>query len=488
MKNNHCNDHLGIDASDLAEFPLALLANTPPAGSPLTMEFGDRDKKLMVSGHPKYGLPTALDMEVLIALLKHSQGRDLTTQIQFSRYALLRTMGWDTHSQGYERLTLALRRWSHTTLTATRTIHDPQTGNWLDEEVFKLLRAYRVRHQNENTGEEAEAATPSWFRWDPVMQELLQAGYYHTLDAAFYLSLKSPIAQAEYRYLAARARDGKPCFRQHLKTFAQQHIGLRQPSVSAIQRKLAPAHAELIARGFVTAVSYEVMQGREHGGEVMVLFRFPGTGAERRQGAERHPEQRAALPAEPAPAGEPAANPLVEQLVAAGLAPRVAARLATEWPEECARQLAYLPHRAALKSRAGALRRAIEEIWPAPESGPPASKPRRRAAPAAAPGAPDNEASAPCASLPPKGGWTSGATPAPAPDPAAEPATLDTWWNALSAAEQAVIDAAVQAELPAPATAGGQFLARRPAARARICRELRWQLRGLVGGEDRPRG
>lgn len=456
MKDNHRNDLLGIDASDLAEFPLALLSDTPPAGSPLVLKLKGQNKQLTVTGSPEYGLPTALDMEVLILLLKHSQQHGFIGEIPFSRYQLLRDLGWGTGKERYERLTLALRRWMHTFLTAVQMLHDPQTKQWRKEVVFPLLRGFQIPDQNEGTEEGAPSFLSCWFLWDPVMQELLQAGYHHELDAAFYLSLKSPIAQAEYRYLAARARDGKPCFRQHLKTFAQQHIGLRQPSVSAIQRKLAPAHAELLARGFVTAVSYEAMQGREHGGEVMVMFRFPGK------------RQRAALPETAAPAlgVEPAVNPLVEQLVAAGLAPRVAARLARERPEECARQLAYLPHRGALKSRAGALRRAIEEVWPAPESGPPASKPRRSAAPDAVPRP----------------------APAPAPDPAAEPATFDTWWDALSVAEQAAIDAAVQAELPAPATAGGQFLARRPAARARICRELRWQFRSLVGGEDRPRG
>ena len=75
---------------------------------------------------------------------------------------------------------------------------------------------------------------------------------------------------------------------------------------------------------------------------------------------------------EPAKAPEPDAlspemEPLFHALVAAGMNPPDARRLARQDPEECRRQLDYLPHHARLEKPGGWLRKAIEGQFTAPE-------------------------------------------------------------------------------------------------------------------------
>jgi hypothetical protein len=73
-------------------------------------------------------------------------------------------------------------------------------------------------------------------------------------------------------------------------------------------------------------------------------------------------------------------DPLVQQLVEHGVAGSIAAELAAEKRTQCEAQLAYLPYRDGLQNPGGALRRAIEEQWPAPEGWKQAQTKQRRQA------------------------------------------------------------------------------------------------------------
>src|SRR3954464_13515467 len=69
----------GKDELNLAEFPIALLADRVPAGQK-TMEFEDEiyderkgqpvSRKLTITASDKFGLPTAKDDEVLLGLMQ----------------------------------------------------------------------------------------------------------------------------------------------------------------------------------------------------------------------------------------------------------------------------------------------------------------------------------------------------------------------------------------------------------------------------------
>lgn len=260
------------DLLDLAEFPLGLLAE-PRTGGATTVEYKDGGKTLKIIGHPQFGLPTPRDMEVYLVLQETSERHGFSKRVPLSRAQVLKTLGWSIGS-GYERLELSLNRWQYTRYQALAALHDPKTGDWVLDTKFGIIE--RV-HERRRPGPIAKDESEGWFEFTEAIRELLIPRYLFRISAEEYLRLKSPIAQAEYRYLAAKRCDGKKWFGQHLVTFAREHLGLRQAYPSKIKEKLAAAHTELLSLGFVTKVEYGPAKTGEHQGELKVVFFFPQT-------------------------------------------------------------------------------------------------------------------------------------------------------------------------------------------------------------------
>ena len=95
---------MGRDELNLAEFPLATLADKAPRGCK-TLTFGDRiwdrsqrkhvARRLTITASDKYGLPTALDDDVTLGLVQLSKRADFADRcVRFSRYRLIRLLGW----------------------------------------------------------------------------------------------------------------------------------------------------------------------------------------------------------------------------------------------------------------------------------------------------------------------------------------------------------------------------------------------------------
>ena len=87
---------MGKDEMNLAEFPLATLADRVPRGCK-TLVFEDRildrgqkqhvDRRLTITGSDKFGLPRALDDEVILGLVQLSKADCFANrEVQFSRY------------------------------------------------------------------------------------------------------------------------------------------------------------------------------------------------------------------------------------------------------------------------------------------------------------------------------------------------------------------------------------------------------------------
>src|SRR5690242_8559095 len=112
----------GRDELNLAEFPIAVLSDRAPHGQN-TLEFQDtiRDpatgklvqRKLTITAPEKYGLPTATDDEVLLGLIQLSKLRGNLNErtVNFSRYEIIRLLGWRETGPSYHRLEESLDRW-----------------------------------------------------------------------------------------------------------------------------------------------------------------------------------------------------------------------------------------------------------------------------------------------------------------------------------------------------------------------------------------
>jgi Replication initiator protein A len=112
----------GRDELNLAEFPITLLTDRAPDGCK-TLVFQDEvfdqqsgqmvPRKLTVTGSDAYGLPTAHDDEVLVALLQLTKLANNFSEprVGFSRYELLKLLGWRDCGENYGRIEESLNRW-----------------------------------------------------------------------------------------------------------------------------------------------------------------------------------------------------------------------------------------------------------------------------------------------------------------------------------------------------------------------------------------
>lgn len=201
----------GIDELNLAEFPLAMISERQiPGQKSLVFEESIFDRKerrtvqrrLVISGSDRYGLPTAKDDEILLACLQLSKQQGFKSrEVEFSRYELLKVLGLSDDSKNYGRIELSLRRWKGVSIYSDRAFYDHRAKSWVNRDfgIIDNLTIYRR--------EPAPGIPPrrrSRFVWNEVLFESFQAGYLKKIDWNLYRSLRSPIAKRLYRFLDKR--------------------------------------------------------------------------------------------------------------------------------------------------------------------------------------------------------------------------------------------------------------------------------------------
>lgn len=340
---------LGKDELNLSEFPFAMLHSRPPRNAPLTLEFRDGDREWTVEGSARYGLPMAPDIEAYVVLMEMTREQGFPVQVEFCRRDLIKRLGWDPNGRSYERLTLSLDRLVGVTIRTRNAFYDASQRRWASKEAFHILERYKIM-DGTPAGQAQPSLFPSWIRWSPELYANMQAGYIKSLDVGLFLSLRSAISQALYRYLdKKRGGDNKPCFRISVRTLVFEHLGMsRSYYPSEAKHKLKPAHAELMEVGFLSGVEYAPMKN----GEEMVVYHFAG-----RSGPGR---ERPALAAT-------AVSPLAQRLIDCGVSRQAALDLSAQDPDGCSQQLQYLPYRDA-RDPGAVLTKAIREGWSAPVS------------------------------------------------------------------------------------------------------------------------
>ena len=253
----------GKDELNLAEFPLCSLAHRLRPDQK-TLHFTDHiwdegrgetiTRQLTVTGSDAYGLPTALDDEVLLGLIQLSrQGGFAERKVLFTRYQLIQLLGWREETKSYERLEASLNRWTGVTLYYRNAWWNKGRGCWLDEK-FHVLDNVWLCHRTDpgpaGAGEEA-GAPRSAFVWNEVIFRSFETGHLKTLDFDFYKALRSAIAKRLYRFL-----DKRFFHRHHLEfkllEFAWEHAGLaRGYDAAGLKRRLRPGIAELEQKGYL---------------------------------------------------------------------------------------------------------------------------------------------------------------------------------------------------------------------------------------------
>jgi len=253
---SHLN-FMGRDALNLVEFPLATLADRAPKGCK-TLVFEDRirdrsrgervTRRLTISGSDRYGLPTALDDEVIVGLLQLTKADNFRSRrVRFNRYGLLRVLGWRDEGRSYARLEKSLQRWPGVTLYYENAWWDKGRRQWLNVS-FHLLDEVVLRGRSKPCGRAAggdENVAASYFTWNEIVFRSFQAGCLKQLDLDFYRSLKLPTSKRLYRFLDKRFHFSNQ-LDFDLGVLAREHVGLsRNYDAAQLRRRLTPAIEEL---------------------------------------------------------------------------------------------------------------------------------------------------------------------------------------------------------------------------------------------------
>lgn len=309
----------GRDELNLAEFPLCALAHRVAPGTN-TIRFADQvwdetrretvSRCLTVTASEAYGLPTALDDDVLLGLIQLTRQHQFADRkVPFTRYQLIHLLGWRDETRSYSRLAGSLRRWTGVTLDYANAWWNKARQCWMDE-TFHVLDNVWLCHR---TGR----AEQSLFVWNEVLFRSFREGNLKSLDFEFYQGLESMVAKRLYRFLDKRFYH-RPRWEFDLHELAWEHVGLsRVYDTANLKRKLEPALRELEDRGYLLPSPEGERFRKVRAGEWSITLQRRG--------------EAVALPA-PGPAEPVSTSPLLAALIQRGLTPAVAGRTVASHP------------------------------------------------------------------------------------------------------------------------------------------------------------
>jgi hypothetical protein len=360
----------GKDEMNFAEFPIALLTDRVPKGQK-SIEFVDsiydeKRKKMIIrrriiEGSEQYGLPTATDDAVILALIQLTKlrGDFQHREVVFTRSELLEMLGWPREGKNYDRLKLSLLRIANVTYNYDNAWWDARQKTWTTR-AFHIIDIVEINDSRASS--ELDASSWSRIVWGGAVFESFRWGFLRNIDFRLCMRLEHAISLRMYRFLGKRFHH-KPDWTFDLKEFANDHLclGRNYEGGSQIARKLQPAIAELEAAGFLEPLP-------EAG-------RFPREG--RKWQIRLLQRDRGAAAAVPAAAesvvddGGPAPG-----LIARGVHPEAAAQLAKDFPAEAIEVqvevfdwLMLRQDKKVARNPAGYLVKAIREGYAVPARG-----------------------------------------------------------------------------------------------------------------------
>lgn len=276
----------GRDELNLAEFPIAVLGDRAPAGvKTLVFEDQIRDqgsgelvtRRLTVSGSDQFGLPTALDDDVVVALIQLTRAHNGFTDrtVQFTRYQLLQMLGWGDRGDSYDRIEESLKRWLGVTLFFEKAWWDKAEKAWVDEHFHLIdnVTLYDAEARRRKKKANPGTALPlSSFTWNQVIFRSFQAENLKKLDLEAYFGLSLAPARRMYRFLDKRFyRRNRWQF--DLREFACEHVGFARTYDNAqLRRKMLPSIRELEALGFLEPLPENERFIQVRRGEWRVMF------------------------------------------------------------------------------------------------------------------------------------------------------------------------------------------------------------------------
>lgn len=347
----------GTDELNICEFPLATTGRAASKGQTSLVfedEIKDRGtgervkRKLNIMATEKYGLPTPADSDVLLVLMHLTNTRNGFSDpvVRFTRYELVKFLGWPLCGKSYKRIDESLHRFVNVTLSYNQAWWSRAASRW-QTKSFHILESVDLHGKDDQTDDGYSTIV-----WSKVILESFLAQQTKRLDLETYFRLKLPTAKQAYRFLDKRFYKTN-LLNFPLKLFACEHVGLaRTYDNGQLKRKLQPAIEELESVGFLQPLSLDERYTKTRPGEWFI-----------------HLVRAGAANDEPEPE-EPEMSPVVEALMERGIRSGVASALAAQHSETHIRsKIAMVDQRlaqgggGAVKNPAGFLAAAIRHDY-----------------------------------------------------------------------------------------------------------------------------
>lgn len=252
------------DEMNLAEFPLAVLS-TRVDPSLKTLEFTDHfrtksgelvERKWIITGADKFGLPTSTDDDVVLGLMRLTMDQGFRERkVYFTRYELLKTLRWSTEGRSYSRLVKSLDRLSGVRIRSANSFYDNvsktyQTCN------FGIIDAYEINDHRTAKSDDGDPPK-SFFIWSEMLFDSFRAGFIKKLDLDLYFSLRSSVSRRLYRYLDKHFYF-RPVVERPLMLLAFEKLGVSRnyKYVSSVRQQLEPAADELVRLGYLESYDF----------------------------------------------------------------------------------------------------------------------------------------------------------------------------------------------------------------------------------------
>ena len=289
------------------------------------------------------GLPGRYDQDVYVALMQLIDARGLPQDgwVSFSVYELVELMGKRHSGREYGQVRESLQRLATTSVESKNAFYHKGRKAYISD-TFSLLTEVKLAEYEGIAGERKDR---NRVHLSQYFVDSYKANYLKHIDARFYWSLSSPIAKRLYR-LVDKKRGGRRSWEVELFALRARIPLSDYRYASKIKEKLAPAHEELVHKGFLKSVAYRKSDGSEYASyEITEDFHARKTAV--------------ALTA-------PTTDELfcVQRLQAEGMARDTAEELVAAYGT--VRVMHYveaLPHQKNIRNPAGWLRKAIESNY-----------------------------------------------------------------------------------------------------------------------------
>lgn len=290
------------------------------------------------------GLPGRYDQDVYVALMQLIDAKGLPPDgwVSFSVYELVELMGKRHSGREYGQVRESLQRLATTSVESKNAFYHKGRKAYISD-TFSLLTEVKLAEYEGIAGERKDR---NRVHLSQYFVDSYRANYLKHIDARFYWSLSSPIAKRLYR-LVDKKRGGRRSWEVELFSLKARIPLSDYRYASKVKEKLAPAHEELISKGFLKSVAYR----KNEGGQEYAAYEI----------TEDFHARRVAVASRSLSTDELFS---VQRLQAEGMARETAEELvATHGTARVMHYVEALPHQKNIRNPAGWLRKAIESNY-----------------------------------------------------------------------------------------------------------------------------